>query len=211
VDFVTNNNNHIGIGMQAGDTTNGFSIWDSSSGNVNRFFLDGVSGNIGIGTTAPNTALDINGAVSNRGIASPAVSPTGQGRIYFDSTANKYRVSENGGTYQDLVIGNNACPAGFTKVGNMGCIQNDEEGTGTWFAANDDCFSTYNGRLPTYSEWYLALNNNALSNETDDWEWIGETTSGTDALRAGSTGITIKGEIGTANSNAYRCWIPIPL
>ncbi len=33
---------------------------------------------------------------------SPAVTPTGQERIYFDSTSNKFRVSENIGAYVDL-------------------------------------------------------------------------------------------------------------
>lgn len=61
-----------------------------------------VEGSVGIGTTGPNTALDLNGAFSVRGMAAPALSPTGQGRIYFDSTANKFKMSENAGAYTDL-------------------------------------------------------------------------------------------------------------
>ncbi len=62
-------------------------------------------GNVGIGTTAPSTALDLNGAQTFRGMAAPAVSPAGQGRMYFDTTANKFKVSQNGGAYADLVGG----------------------------------------------------------------------------------------------------------
>jgi hypothetical protein len=41
--------------------------------------------------------------VQNTGASAPPVSPAGTGRIYFDSTANKYEVSENGGSYAYLV------------------------------------------------------------------------------------------------------------
>ena len=37
------------------------------------------------------------------GITAPAVAPVGRGRIYFDSSTNKYRVSQNGGAYVDLI------------------------------------------------------------------------------------------------------------
>jgi hypothetical protein len=36
-------------------------------------------------------------------MAAPSVASAGQGRIYFDSTANKFKVSQNGGAYADLV------------------------------------------------------------------------------------------------------------
>ncbi|MAV92076.1 MAG: hypothetical protein CL676_11710, partial [Bdellovibrionaceae bacterium] len=61
------------------------------------------SGYVGIGTTVPASALDVNGALTTRGMSVPATSPAGQGRIYFDSTANKFKVSENNGAYVDLV------------------------------------------------------------------------------------------------------------
>ncbi len=60
---------------------------------------------------SPDTELDIAGAVSIRGVAAPAVAPPSQGRIYFDSLDNKFKVSQNGGSYQDL-LGGGALPGG---------------------------------------------------------------------------------------------------
>ena len=98
----------------AASGTNALSITNTGTGNsflVNDAASDttplviDASGNVGIGSSAPNTTLDINGATSMRGIAAPALSPAGQGRIYFDSTANLYKVSQNGGAYANLVGG----------------------------------------------------------------------------------------------------------
>lgn len=55
--------------------------------------------------SAPSSTLDLNGDMSIRGMAAPAVSAAGQGRIYFDSTSNKFRVSQNGVAYTDLIGG----------------------------------------------------------------------------------------------------------
>jgi hypothetical protein len=60
------------------------------------------SGNVGIGNTIPTSILDISGALTLRGVGTPAIAPVGQGRIYFDTTTNKIRMSENGGGYIDL-------------------------------------------------------------------------------------------------------------
>jgi len=61
-----------------------------------------VEGMIGAATDIPTSALDINGALTQRGMAAPALSPTGQGRIYFDSSSNTFKVSQNGSGYVDL-------------------------------------------------------------------------------------------------------------
>jgi hypothetical protein len=91
-----------GYGLYVGNiqATNRWSIYASDSTAPSYF-----AGNVGIGTTTPATALDLNGAWSVRGMAAPAVSVATQGRIYFDSTANKFKVSENNGAYVDLVGG----------------------------------------------------------------------------------------------------------
>ncbi|CAN5714456.1 hypothetical protein BH10BDE1_BH10BDE1_03600 [soil metagenome] len=84
------------------DTLAGASRWgifQNGSADSNYF-----AGNVGIGTMTPGSLLDLNGAFTQRGLASaPAVSSAGQGVVYFDSALGKFRVSQNGGAYADLV------------------------------------------------------------------------------------------------------------
>ena len=77
-----------------------------------------------------------------------------------------------------------------------------------WLAANNTCFTTFGGRLPTYSEWYIAMNNYALTNETDDYEHMIDGWSGANSIIAGSGAITTYTGGARTTSRAYRCWIP---
>ena len=67
-----------------------------------------ISGNGTVGT------LNANGAVTIGGVAAPAGAPAGEGRIFFDSTTNKFRISESGGAYVNLVGSNGVSGAGTT-------------------------------------------------------------------------------------------------
>ncbi len=106
------------------------------------------------------------------------------------------------------------CPSGFTEVTaqsrTLGCIENDENASGTltYVAAVDDCFDEFGGTLPSYAEWYAAMANYALTNETDDYEWMKDSYSGASTI-CGSGGITTcsNGAI-ASGTQAYRCWIP---
>ena len=109
------------------------------------------------------------------------------------------------------------CPAGFTniKAGNnqLGCMETAEHGTAAYFAAQDACFTSYGGRLPTVGEWHIAMSNYALTDETDDYEMLGDISYYTSAYPAcfemcgnGSIDTCTNGQITGVQS--YRCWIP---
>jgi hypothetical protein len=61
------------------------------------------SGNVGIGTTAPTSAFEVNGATTVKAMAAPSVSAAATSRSYFDTTSNKLKVSENGGSYYNVI------------------------------------------------------------------------------------------------------------
>lgn len=64
----------------------------------------------------------VRGPLHFNGTASPGVSSSGQGRIYFDSGSNSFRVSQNGGSYVDLSVGvpplSSVLASGSTTSGN---------------------------------------------------------------------------------------------
>lgn len=82
-------------------------------------YIDDVSaGAAGSKSITPNDLVSTitrnitDGAVRFQGFAAPALSGAGAGAIYFDSTANAFRVSENAGAYR--AIGDVTGPAGAT-------------------------------------------------------------------------------------------------
>jgi hypothetical protein len=80
-----------------------------------------VAGGLGIAK-----GLYLGTTLDQVGIAAPAVSAAGQGRIYFDSTGNVFKVSENGGAYVNLIGGGGGSPGGsntqvqFNNSGSFG-------------------------------------------------------------------------------------------
>ena len=112
--------------------------------------------------------------------------------------------------------GSLTCPSGFTKVSgatrDLGCIQDTEASGSAWTTATNACFTTYGGRLPTSSEWYIAANNYTLTGETGNWEWlsdaVGETGTYDNHAVIGSTAITDVSWGTDTSSYTYRCFIP---
>jgi len=106
-----------------------------------------------------------------------------------------------------------SCPNGFTKIeassNSLGCIQNDEanSGAGMNFAnAADHCFITHGGRLPSASEWNIAIANYTLNDETDDLELLDDGSTGSRVMRA--DGVNSFDSTNFTTSSAFRCFIP---
>ncbi|MCD6017051.1 MAG: hypothetical protein K0S53_172 [Bacteroidetes bacterium] len=95
-------------------------------------------GRVGLGSISPNQRLDVRGNIGLdssllwQGLNSmPQTSSGGNGRIYFDRTSQKFKVSENGGAYVDMISGAGSSPwlqgAGIITQNNPG----DMVGIGT--------------------------------------------------------------------------------
>ncbi|MGE4234617.1 MAG: hypothetical protein AB7F43_14960, partial [Bacteriovoracia bacterium] len=101
---------------------------------------------------------------------------------------------------------------GFKVVKNsggkvLGCIQQNEEGSATYWSALQTCFTSYGGTLPSPDEWYIAANNLTLINEVDNAEMTsGLNGSQTITIGNGSISSTSTGSL--FSSFAYRCWLP---
>jgi len=110
----------IAIGYEAGKNNTLSNQFIVRQNNINSTPL--IQGNfstgyVGIGTTSPSSALDVSGAFTMRGMSAPSVSSSGQGTIYFDSTTNTFKVSQNGGSYTNLINAN-----GISGTGTAGYL-----------------------------------------------------------------------------------------
>jgi collagen type VII alpha len=90
-----------------------FGSWSIYNLTTRNNFMGGNTA-FGGGTTSfsPTSAVDINGSLTARGISAPATSAATTGRLYFDSTANKFKCSENTLAYVD-------CFGGPTSLSNL--------------------------------------------------------------------------------------------
>jgi len=193
-----------------------------------------MNGNVGIGTSSPTEKLEVKGEIRvNEGIningtddngyaiemQIPGVSYIGAQSEFSLNTAgaSRIRIDSSGnvgiGTTSPTTKLEVVCPAGFTNVksGNeqLGCMQTAEEGTGTFWVAINDCFNTYGGRLPSVSEWHSTMNNYALTDETDAYEWIDDIgyDGSPQGAVIGSGALTTLTITTTGTSVDYRCWI----
>lgn len=183
--------------------------WDNDW--VDLFVPTTVAANFGVTATSKIGFEDVSGTA-------------GDTFFQYDSTDTDLELTVDGTQVADydndqidyaVPIQQDACRSGFTRMG-LGCIQTDEEGSGTWDAAREDCYDTYGGRLPTPFELQAAANNIALTNETDDEEWTSHITHddgtvecGYQKLNAGTADESADfAEEACGTSEAYRCFIP---
>ncbi|PCJ78382.1 MAG: hypothetical protein COA57_16165, partial [Flavobacteriales bacterium] len=127
------------VSIHGNDVDQRVDFYDSTTETVLvRFGLNGgnsyinTGANLGIGTTSPQRALDVNGGLliassfTVKEIAAPLVSNAGEGSLYFDSTSKTFRMSQNGAAYQDVSLGAHSsgghgdgadCAAGNSPLG----------------------------------------------------------------------------------------------
>ncbi|MCI5054859.1 MAG: hypothetical protein MRY83_02055 [Flavobacteriales bacterium] len=191
---------NVFIGYEAGSTESGSNklVIENSDANASSALIYGEFDNDILRT---NGTFQI-GDPSSGGFSFPT----------DDGTVDQILATDGSGaiTWHDFTALIPSCPAGFTAVTSnselLGCIQNDEQGSALWFAATDACFTNYGGRLPLVNEWYLAMNNFSLANETDDAEMTANIFSGT-VTTIGNGTVTTLGTANTTTTTAFRCWI----
>jgi hypothetical protein len=130
------------------------------------------------------------------------------GNLTVGDAINANKITANSITANSIKI---VCPSGFTSIESqgrqLGCMQNAHQGNAIWDTANNDCFTTYGGRLPFAAEWYVAMANYNLQGETDGWEWVAEQHDGYHNL-IGNANLGDNSYGGDTSLYAYRCWIP---
>ena len=121
--------------------------------------------------------------------ANAGVSGAGQGRIYFDSSSNKFRVSQNGAAYVDLIGGGSI--AGLTS----GRVPYATGATSLGDSAN---FTWNNGsRVLTVTGATGTAGIVAATSYIQSAEGFLTTSSATDAIQASTGGVTARFLIGT--------------
>lgn len=73
------------------------------------------SSNFNVSGSGTVGSLTTSGAATFGGIAPPANAPAGQGRMYFDTASSKFRVSQNGNAFVDLVGSGGVSGSGNTN------------------------------------------------------------------------------------------------
>ncbi|HEX9779979.1 MAG TPA: hypothetical protein VGB20_02050, partial [bacterium] len=101
--------------------------------------------------------LELVGSLVIDGMAAPAVSDAGTGRIYFDSTTNTFRVSEDGSGYVDLLAGIGGGEANTASNVNVGGVGVFDAKVGV-----DLQFRGINAGSPA-----ITVTNDAANNEID--------------------------------------------
>ncbi len=98
------------------------------------------------------------------------------------------------------------CPLGMVEVGSGKLCVDSIQSTSAvnWFTAASTC-AAQGKKLPSWGEWYAAVDNVTLADETDGWEWVDDGTSNT-ARKVGNGSLksTANDDPDTGSAN-YRC------
>ena len=117
--------------------------------------------------------------------ANAGASTAGNGRIYFDSTANKFKVSENGGAYVDLVGSGAATPGG-----SNGNLQYNNSGA---FGGSANLNWNNAGQALTITGTSTSASAlNVLSGYVDSAGGFNTSSTNSNAIQAATGGVTAR-------------------
>ncbi|MEQ8908421.1 MAG: hypothetical protein RIC95_04460, partial [Vicingaceae bacterium] len=151
-------------------------------------------------------------ATASGGISGNYAAVFDQGKVQINDTLviptgagnGKVLTSDPTGKAYWSTVDTAVCPANMTNIAGRICIENDQRAATDWFAAASGCAAD-GYKLPSWAEWYGALDNAAVNDETNDWEWVDDGTSNT-ARKAGNGSLKASAnDDPDSGSAAYRC------
>jgi len=157
-----------------------------TSGNSLQVASGGMTAKYVIGTTSFTLTGETSG---NAGL-----SGSGQGRLYFDSSSNKFRVSENGGSYVDLLAA-----TGVTSI--TGTTNQVTASASTGAVTLSLPQNIHSGATPTFSTLTISSSASNAISVTGSVSAAGFAASGsaTNQIQAASGGVTAKYLVGTTS------------
>ena len=146
------------------------------------------AGNFNISGNGTAGSINVNGAVTVAGISPPAAAPAGQGRIYFDTSTNKVKVSENGGAFVNLVGAGGVSGSGTASPSTIAMWT----GGGTALTNSFITQSANGVQLPNGVQLGLGAQMNQVQFGSPNGE-TGMTISGTDSINGGRADLRFGG------------------
>ena len=154
--MVWDNNANAWVALATGTVPAGAGAWTLNGSNL---FPSLLSANVGIGTSSPAYALDVDGGAMLRSSATwagmatpPPASAGGSGAIYFDSGLHQFMVSQNGGAY--FPLGGAQTAGGWTEGAGLVqlstptdsvLVQSSMAVAGNFFSVGDSTFVVTGG------------------------------------------------------------------
>jgi len=138
----------------------------------------------GTGNVSLNGATSLASSLSQAGIAAPSLSASGQGSIYFDSTSNTFRVSQNGSAYTNL-IGATSLFSGLTAATNTNTLNNlNFAQTWNWSTATTQNPLTLSANSLTSGSGLAITTNSGSLNSTNGLFNVANTGASTNGILA---------------------------
>lgn len=183
------------------NSVNRLTYWNSSD-SVNAYndvYIDPVNNRIGVGTTNPQYQFHVNGRASVNWLQvnGAYTMPTA------DGNSDQVLTTDGAGSLSWNTLDTAVCPTGMTNVEGRICLETNERAASDWFTAASTCVSQ-GLKLPTWGEWYGAMDNVTVNDETNNWEWVDGGTSNT-ARKVGNGDIRATANDDPNNSVPYRC------